>query len=146
MTSWMWRFKSSYESDRWLWQHILIILKMGEAGINYRLLLLSHVRLWTLGTAAHQASLTFTNSRVCSSLCPLSQWCHPTISSSVIPFSCLQSFPASGFFSNESGGQSIGGSVLASVLPMNNQSWFLLGLIDGSPCSPRHSRESSPTP
>ena len=67
----------------------------------------------------------------CSNSCPLSQWCHPTISSSVIPFSfCLQSFPAS-VFSNEfftSGGQSIGVSASASVPPMNIQDWFPLGL------------------
>ena len=64
--------------------------------------------------------------------CPLSQWCHPTISSSVIPFSsCPQSFPASGSFPMsqlfESGGQSIGVSALASVLPMNTQDWSPLG-------------------
>ena len=65
--------------------------------------------------------------------CPLSWWCHPTISSSVIPFSsCLQSFPASGSFSMSqffaSGGQSIGVSASASVLQMNIQDWFPLGL------------------
>jgi len=64
--------------------------------------------------------------------CPLSQWCHPTISSSVVPFSsCLQSFPASGSFqmsqSFARGGQSIGVSASASVLPMNTQDWFPLG-------------------
>ena len=63
---------------------------------------------------------------VCSNLCPSSQWCHPTISSSVVPFSsCLQSFPASGSFLMSwfltSGGQSIGVSASASVLPMNIQ-------------------------
>ena len=68
-----------------------------------------------------------------SNSCPLSQWCHPTISSSVIPFfSHLQSFPASGSFPMSqflaSGCQSIGVSALASVLPMNIQDWFLLGL------------------
>ena len=67
-----------------------------------------------------------------SNLCPLSRWCHPTISSSVIPFSsCLQSFPASGSFPVgqfiASGGQSIGVSASASVLPMNIQDWFPLG-------------------
>ena len=69
--------------------------------------------------------------RACSNSCPLSQWCYPTISSSVAPFSsCLQSFPASGscplsrFFT--SGGQSIG--ALASVLSVNIQCWFPLGL------------------
>ena len=63
--------------------------------------------------------------------CPLSQWCHPTISSSVIPFSCLQSFPVSVNFQMSqffaSGGQSIGVSSSTSVLPMNIQDWFLLG-------------------
>ena len=63
---------------------------------------------------------------------PLSQWCHPAISSSVIPFSsCLQSFPASGSFPMSqlfaSGGQSIGVSASASVLPMNTQDWSALG-------------------
>ena len=64
--------------------------------------------------------------------CPLSQWCHPTISSTVIPFSsCLQSFPASGSFPMSqlftSGGQSIGVSASASVLPMNTEDWSPLG-------------------
>ena len=68
--------------------------------------------------------------RACS--CPLSWWCHPTISSSVVPFSSrLQSFPASGSFQMSqffaSGGQSIGVSASASVLPMNTQDWFPLG-------------------
>ena len=60
---------------------------------------LSHVRLFaTPWTAARQASLSINNSRACSNSCPSSQWCHPTISSSVVPFSsCLQSFPASHF-------------------------------------------------
>ena len=69
---------------------------------------------------------------VCSNSCPLSQWCHPTISSSVVPFSCPQSFPASGSFPMsrlfQSGAQSIGVSASASVLLMNTQGWFPLGL------------------
>ena len=69
---------------------------------------------------------------VYSNSCPLSQWCHPTISSSVAPFfSCLQSFPASGSFQMSqffpSGGQSTGVSASAPVLPMNIQDWFPLG-------------------
>ena len=69
----------------------------------------------------------------CSNSCPLSWWCYPTISSSVIPFfSCLQSFPASGSFPMSwpftLGGQTIGASASASVLPMNIQDWFPLGL------------------
>ena len=67
-----------------------------------------------------------------SNSCALSQWCHPTISSSLVPFSsCLQSFPASGSFQMSqffaSGGQSIGVSALTLVLPMNIQDWFPLG-------------------
>ena len=69
---------------------------------------------------------------VCSDSCPLSRWCHPTISTSVIPSSCLQSFPASGSFPMTwlfaSSGQSIGASASASVLLMNVQGWFPLGL------------------
>ena len=73
--------------------------------------------------------------RACSDSCPLSRWCHPTISSSVVPFySCLTSFPASGSFPVSwlfpSGGKSIGVSALTSVLPMNNQGWFPLRLTD----------------
>ena len=70
--------------------------------------------------------------RAYSNSYPLSQWCHPAISSSVIPFSfCLQSCPASGSFPEGqffvSGGQNIGVSASASVLPMNIQDWFPLG-------------------
>ena len=70
--------------------------------------------------------------RVCSNSCPLSQWCHSTISSSIVPLSCyLQSFPASGSFLMsqlfESGGQSIGVSASTSVLPMNTEDWYPLG-------------------
>ena len=94
------------------------------------LFLFSHVRLFaTPWTAIHQASLSFTY----SNSCPLSRWCHPTISSSVTSFSsCPQSFPASGSFLMSqlfaSGGQSIEASASASLLPMNFQGWFPLGL------------------
>ena len=72
---------------------------------------------------------------VCSNSCPLSPWCHPAISSSVPPLSsCPQSFPASGSFPVSwlftSGGQSIGVSTSASVLPLNIQNWFPLTLTD----------------
>ena len=70
--------------------------------------------------------------RVYSNSCPLSRWCHPTVSSSVIPFSCLQSFPASRSLQMSqlftSGGQSTGVSASTSVLPMNTQDWSPLGL------------------
>ena len=71
--------------------------------------------------------------RICSNSCVLSRWCHPTISSFVIPLSsCLQSFPASGSFPMSqlfaSGAQAVGASVSASVLSVNIQGWFPLGL------------------
>ena len=83
-------------------------------------------------TAAHQVSLSL-SPRVCSNSRPLCWWCQPTISSSVIHFSSrLQPFPASGSFPVSqffvSGGQTIGVSASASVLPMNIQDWFPLGL------------------
>jgi len=92
----------------------------------------SCLTLVTPWTAAHQTSLSLLSLRVCSNSCALSWWCHPTISSSVIPFSsCRQSFPASGSFPVSqlfpSGGHSIGASFSASVLPMNIQGWFPLG-------------------
>ena len=100
---------------------------------HYRLLSsvqsLSRVRLFaTPWIAARQASLSITNSRSLSNSCPSSRWCHPAISSSVIPFSsCPQSLPASGSFPMSQlfswGGQSIGVSASASVLPMNTQDW-----------------------
>ena len=73
-------------------------------------------------------------SRAYSNSCPLSWWCHPTISSSVVPFSsCLQSFPALGSFQMSqlfaSGGQSIRISTSKSILPMNIQDWYPLGWI-----------------
>ena len=86
-----------------------------------------------------------------SNSCALHWWCHPTILSSVIPFSsCLQSFPASGSFPMSRffapGGQSIGVSDSASVIPMNIQDRFPLDWLVGSLCSPRDSQESFPTP
>ena len=111
---------------------------------------LSRARLFaTPWIVACQASLSITN-RVHSNSGPSSRWCHPDISSSVIPFSsCPQSLPESGSFPMSQlfvqGGQSIGVSALASVLPMNTKGWSPLEWT-GSPCSPRDSQESSPTP
>ena len=87
----------------------------------------------TSWTAAHQASLSITNSWSLLNSCLSSWWRHPTISSSAIPLSsCLQSFPAWGSFPMSqfftSGGQSIGASASAYVLPMNIQDWFPLEL------------------
>ena len=93
--------------------------------------------LWPHGLQHVRLPCPSPTPRVYSNSCPLTRWCHPTISSSVIPFSpCLQSFPASGSFLMSwlfrSGGQSTGVSASASVLPMNIQDWFPLiwtGLI-----------------
>ena len=89
---------------------------------------------------------------VCSNSCLLRWWGHPTISSSITPFSsCSQSFPASGSFPMSrlfaSGGlmlQSIGASASALALLMNIQGWFSLGLTIWSPCHPKDSQEFSP--
>ena len=89
--------------------------------------------------------------KACSNSCPLSWWCHPTISSSVVPISsCLQSFPASRsfpvsqFFASD--GQSIGASGSSSVLPMNIQEWFPLGLTGLISLQSKGLSKSSPTP
>ena len=89
--------------------------------------------LWLHGLQHARLSCPSLSPGVCSNSCPLNRWYHPTISSFVIPFSsCLQSFPASGSFLMswlfESGGQNIGASASASVLPVNIQGWSPLGL------------------
>ena len=89
--------------------------------------------------------------RVCSNSCPLSQWCHPTISSSIVPFfSCLKSFLALGSFPLiqlfASGSQIIGASGSASVLARNIQSWFPLRWTGLNSLQSKDSQESSPAP
>ena len=113
---------------------------------------LSRVQLFvTPWFAARQASLSITNSQSWLKLMPIELVMPSSISSSVIPFSsCPQSLPASGSFPTSQlfawGGQSIGVSTSASVLPMNTQDWSPLGWTGWSPCIPRDSQESSPTP
>ena len=94
---------------------------------------LSHVGLWDPMDCSMPGFPVLHYVPECSNACALSQWCHPTIWSSAIPFSsCPQSFPASGSFPTSqlfaSGGQSTGASASVSVLPMNIQDWFPLGL------------------
>ena len=90
--------------------------------------------LWPHGLQHTRLPCPSLSPGVCSNMdmSPLSHWCHPTISSSVAPFFCLQSFPESGYFPMSqlfaSGGQSIRALDSASVLPMNIQGWFPLGL------------------
>ena len=88
--------------------------------------------LWPHETQNARPPRPSTTPRVYPNLCPLSKWCHPTISSSVIPFSSgPQSFPVSGSFQmsqlSTSGGQSIGASASTSVFPMNTLDWSALG-------------------
>ena len=85
--------------------------------------------LWPHGLQHTRLPCLSLSPRVCSNSCPLRRWCRPTISASVAPFSfCPQSFPASGSFLMSrlftSGGQSIGASASASVLPVNIHGWF----------------------
>ena len=95
-----------------------------------------HVWLFvTSQPATYQTSLFLTCPRICPSSCPLNWWCHPIISSSfTLFFFCLQSFQASGSFPMSQlftlGGQSIAALTSVSVLPINIQGWFPLGLID----------------
>ena len=135
-TVWVWRLAlpySSRSSQRFLKPRLLKPACSGthadtmhtQSGIHGQLTL-SVPRLFLLrDSAAGQGSLSITNCQNCPNSYPLSR-CHPTISSSVLPFSsCLQSFPASGSFPTSrlitSGGQSIGASASASVLSMKSQ-------------------------
>ena len=111
--------------------------KTQHSQINKLLLLIS---CWGMSNSLELHELQHTRlprpslaPRICSNCCPLNQWCHPTISSSIIPFSsCPQSFQELGSFPMSqlfaSGGQSVGASASGSVLPINIQGWFSLGL------------------
>ena len=107
--------------------------------------------LWPHGMRHARLPCPSPTPRACSNSCPSRWWCHPTISSSVGPFSsCPQSFTASRSFPMSqlfaSGGQTTGVSASASFLPVNTQDWSPLDELVGSPCSPRDSQESSPIP
>ena len=127
----------------WTQTHLLLLLLFSRSVVSSssRPHGLQHTRL----PCPSLSPGVFSNSR------PLSLWCHPTISSSVASFyPCHQSFPTSGSFPMsrllESSGQRIGTSNLASVLPLNIQGPFPLGLTGLIPCSPRDSQESSIAP
>jgi len=112
----------------------IFCLSIGVSSVQFSSLVMSNSK-WPHGlqhTRPPHLSLT---PGIYSNTCPLNRWCHPAISSSVIPFSsCFQFFPESGAFLMSqffaSGGQSIGVSASASVLPMNIQDWFPSGLTD----------------
>ena len=125
---------------RWNKTECLAVLSRVEKGalkkrfisVHFSLLVMSD-SLWPHGLQHARLPCPSPTPRACSNSSPSFQWCHPTISFSVTPFSsCLQSFPASGSFPMSqfltSGGQIIGATTSASVLPMNIQGWFPLGL------------------
>ena len=120
--------KRRNETEKWTKQKISCLRFSSVQSLSCVLLFA------TLWTAAVRLPCLSPNPRACSNSCPLNQWCHhPTISSPVVPFSsCLQSVPVSGSFPMSqflaSGGQSTGVSASASVLPMNIQDWFPLGV------------------
>ena len=118
VTSSTWPNKNLHIAVFYFMMFLLLLLSHSVVSNSLRFQGLQHTRL----------ACPSPSPRACSRSCPLSQWCHPTISSSVVPFSCLQSFPASGSFPRSqffvSGGQSIGASALASVILMNIQDWF----------------------
>ena len=108
-----------------------LLLKIQFSSVQFSRSVMSN-SLWPYRLQHARPPCPSSTPRVYSNSCPFSQWCHPTISSSVIPFSsCLQFFPASGSFQmgklSASGSQSIGVSASASGLPMNIQDWFPLG-------------------
>ena len=111
-------------------------VKISLAVLPYSSIQFSHsvisVCLWLHGQQHTRPPCPSPTSGAWSNACPLSQWCHPTISSSVVSSTCLQPFPASLSFPKSqfftTGGQSIGASASASVLPVNIQDWFHLGL------------------
>ena len=107
--------------------------------------------LWPHGLQHTRPPCPSPTPRVYSNSCPLSRWCHPTISSSAIPFSsCLQSFPTSGSFPITqffaSGGQSMEFQLQHQSFQWIFRTDFLQDGLVGSPCSPRDSQESPPTP
>ena len=117
----------------WSVQSILFVFMFLYNCDTVVVLLLSTVWLFeTHGLQHGRLHCPLLSLRVCSNSWLLSRWCHPTISSSAVPYSCPQTFPVSGPFPKSglftSGGQNIGASASASALPMNIQDWFPLGL------------------
>ena len=140
-----------------VWQYLFVILMgnflMVKGNLQFSSVqLLSHVRLlWPCELQQARPPCPSPTPGVYPNSSPLSQWCHPTISSSLVPFSLfLQSFPASGSFQVSqlftSGGQIIGVSASTSVLPMNTQDWSPLEWTGWISFQSKDSQESSPTP
>ena len=149
--------KAVFYKPHWCWwkKSKVVNIRKKEEQVTLLLLFFSHSvvsdSLQPHGLQHARLPCPSLSSGICSNSCPLSRWCHPTISSAAALFSsCPQSFIASGSFLISrlfaSGGQSSEASASASVLPMNIQDWFPLGLTGLAPCSSRDSQESSPAP
>ena len=125
-------FKSIFLNLLWKYMVFLNWIEMMVFPFSQFSCLVESYSLWPHGLQHARLPCPSSIPEACSNSCPSSRWCHPAISSSVIPFSsCLQSFPTAGsfpvsqFFASD--GQSIGASASASVPPMNIQDWFPLG-------------------
>ena len=130
--------------------HKITLISLSKISVHFSQSVLSD-SLWSHGLQRTRLPGPSPSTRAYSNSCPSSQWFHPTMSFSVIPFfSCLQSFPELGSFPLSpffaSGGQSIGVSASTSVLPMNIQDRFPLGWTGWISLQSRDSQESSPTP
>ena len=151
--------------SEYIWKYCVFVRCWMEYSENTNLIMLrqnnSNIRsfcfcsvvsdsLWPHGLQHHRPPCPSLSPGVCSNSCPLSRWCHPTISSSAALFFCHQSFPASGSFPMSqfftTGGESTGASASAPVLPVNTQDWSPLGWTGWiSLQSKGHSRVSSNT-
>ena len=126
-----WRQTKCPSTDEWIktWYHTHTHTHTLEYAVQFSHSVVSNSS-WFHGLRYTRLPCPSPTPKAYSNSCPSSRWCHRTISSSVVLFSCLQSFPASGFLQMSqlfaSGGQSTGVSASASVLPMNIQDWFPL--------------------
>ena len=124
-----WYSLTSFSVTRWVVNDILGFCRIQFSSVKFSCSVVSD-SLWPHESQHARPPYSSPTPRVYSNSCPSSRWCHPAISSSVVPFSsCPQSLPASWSFPMSQlfawGGQSIGVSALASVLPMNTQDWSL---------------------
>ena len=138
--------------ELWNRTHLMLLLALEFSHLNqlWCSVAQSCPTLWSHGWQHTGFPCPSSPPEACSNSCPLSWWCHPTISSSVIPFSsCLQSFPASGSFLMRwlfTSGDHMYWSFTFNISPSNEYSEFLQDWLVWSPCCPRDSQESSPAP
>ena len=115
-----------YEQNSNIFEGKIFVIYVGWTSLSFSRSIVSN-SLWPHGLQHTRLPFPSPSPGVCSNSCPLSQWCHRTISYSIVSSSCFQSFPASGSFLLS---QSIGAAASASVPPVNIQDWFPLGLTD----------------